>query len=106
MTQKRTASKLRLSSIQLYMRGIISGIVCDWEGGRRMNNAVVVKGQGRALTAAEFVKLAEVPPEVEWFANLRNPNTRKAYENDLREFRRIVGIERPDECRTVSPAPM
>jgi hypothetical protein len=47
-------------------------------------DVAVVKGQGRALTVAEFLKLAEVPPEIEWFANLRNPNTRKAYEHDLR----------------------
>ena len=51
-----------------------------------MNDVEVVRGQGRALTAAEFDKLAEVPPAIEWFANLRNPNTRKAYEIDLREF--------------------
>ena len=31
------------------------------------------------LTRAEFHKLAEVPPEAEWFANLDNPNTRRAY---------------------------
>ena len=41
-----------------------------------MKDVEVVNGQGRALTAAEFYKLAEVPPEIEWFANLRNPNTR------------------------------
>ena len=69
-----------------------------------MNEVEVIKGQGRALTAAEFDKLAEVPPEIEWFANLRNPNTRKAYENDLREFSRFVGIERPEEFRSVTRA--
>ena len=63
-----------------------------------MNDAEVVKGQGRALTAAEFDKLAEVPPEIEWFANLRNPHTRLAYENDLREFRQFVGITRTNPC--------
>jgi len=36
---------------------------------------------GRLLTAAEFHRLADVPPEVEWFANLTNPQTRRAYEN-------------------------
>jgi hypothetical protein len=30
----------------------------------------------RMLTAAEFHRLADVPPEVEWFANLSNPSTR------------------------------
>ena len=69
-----------------------------------MNDVEVIQGQGRALTAAEFYKLAEVPPEIEWFANLRNPHTRKAYETDLREFRRFVRITRPEEFRTVTRA--
>jgi integrase/recombinase XerD len=69
-----------------------------------MNDVEVVKEQGRALTAAEFYKLAELPPEIEWFANLRNPNTRKAYQNDLGEFRRFVGIAQPEEFRTVTRA--
>jgi integrase/recombinase XerD len=28
------------------------------------------------LTAAEFRQLADVPPAIEWFANIDNPNTR------------------------------
>jgi len=69
-----------------------------------MNDVEVVKEQGRALTAAEFYKLADVPPEIEWFANLRNPNTRAAYHNDLREFQRFAGITGPEEFRTVTRA--
>src|SRR2546427_10750085 len=69
-----------------------------------MRDLAVVREQGRALTAAEFIKLADVPSEIEWFANLRNPNTRAAYENDLREFSRFVGIERPEEFRSVTRA--
>lgn len=69
-----------------------------------MDDVVVVEGQGRALTTAEFAKLAEVPPELEWFANLRNPNTRLAYRQDLREFQRFVGLTRPEEFRTVTRA--
>jgi integrase/recombinase XerD len=33
----------------------------------------------RLLTAAEFHQLADVPPEVEWFANISNHNTRRVY---------------------------
>ena len=69
-----------------------------------MNEIEVVKGQGRALTTAEFAKLADVPPEIEWFANLRNPNTQAAYQHDLREFQRFVGMTRPEELRTVTRA--
>ncbi len=58
----------------------------------------------RLLTAAEFHRLADVPPEVEWFANLSNPSTRRAYENAVRDFVRFTGIERPEEFRTVTRA--
>jgi integrase/recombinase XerD len=58
----------------------------------------------RLLTAAEFHRLADVPPEVEWFANLGNPSTRRAYENAIRDFMRFTGIARPEEFRTVTRA--
>ncbi len=32
----------------------------------------------RLLTAAEFHGLADVPPVIEWFANLTNPGTRRS----------------------------
>ena len=61
-------------------------------------------GPARALTAAEFRGLAAVPPELEWFANLPNPRTRRAYQQDVREFTAFVGITRPEEFRTVTRA--
>ena len=32
------------------------------------------------LTPVQFQGLADVPPEIEWFANLTNANTRRAYQ--------------------------
>jgi hypothetical protein len=32
-------------------------------------------GDARALTAAEFHRLAEVPPAIEWFGNIQNEKT-------------------------------
>ena len=58
----------------------------------------------RLLTAAEFHRLADVPPEIEWFANIRNRSTRRAYENAIRDFMRFTGIVRPEEFRTVTRA--
>ena len=58
----------------------------------------------RMLTAAEFQKLADVPPEVEWFANLTNGHTRRAYEAAVKDFMRFAGIKRPQEFRTVTRA--
>jgi site-specific recombinase XerD len=60
--------------------------------------------RNRLLTAAEFHRLADVPPEVEWFANLTNLQTRRAYENAVKDFMRFAGIQRPDEFRTVTRA--
>jgi integrase/recombinase XerD len=63
-----------------------------------------VASDNRLLTAAEFHRLADVPPEVEWFANLSNPSTRRAYENAIRDFMDFTGIARPEEFRTVTRA--
>lgn len=59
---------------------------------------------GRLLTAEAFQRLADVPPEIEWFANLGNKATRRAYENALQDFRHFTGIVRPEEFRTVTRA--
>jgi integrase/recombinase XerD len=58
----------------------------------------------RLLTAAEFQRLADVPPEVEWFKNIRNLNTKRAYENAIKDFMLFTGIKRPEEFRLVTPA--
>jgi integrase/recombinase XerD len=60
--------------------------------------------QNRPLTTAEFLRLAEVPPEAEWFANLTNANTRRAYQNAIRDFMAFIGIVRPEEFRIVTRA--
>ena len=68
-------------------------------------SAVVLRPQaGRFLTREEFATLASVPPEAEWFANLENPNTRRAYRSDLRQFMGFVGIAAPEELRLISRA--
>src|ERR1700736_2777725 len=54
------------------------------------------------LTAAAFHRLAEVPPEIEWFANIRNRSTRRAFENAIKDFMQFTGIARPEEFRTVT----
>ncbi|VVD31174.1 tyrosine-type recombinase/integrase [Paraburkholderia dioscoreae] len=59
---------------------------------------------GKRLTAAQFHQLAAVPAEVEWFANLDNPRTRRAYRIDLQDFMGFAGITRPDEFRIVTRA--
>jgi integrase/recombinase XerD len=43
-----------------------------------------------------------MPAELEWFANIDNPRTRRAYRNDIEEFSRFVGIAKPEEMRSVT----
>ena len=62
---------------------------------------VAVEDCQRRLTAAEFQFLAEVPPEVEWFRNIQNKNTRRAYKNDVQEFMAFAGIRQAGEFRLV-----
>lgn len=56
------------------------------------------------LTSAQFQQLAEVPPALTWFANIDNPQTRRAYRNDLTEFMAFAGIGRPEQFRIVTRA--
>ncbi|TCD46922.1 tyrosine-type recombinase/integrase [Chlorobium sp. N1] len=58
----------------------------------------------RMLSAPEFHALTAMPPELEWFANIRSEKTRRAYRNDLREFTRFLGIVQPEELRMVTRA--
>src|SRR5262245_90156 len=65
---------------------------------------VALPSHERLLTRDEFQRLAEVPPEVEWFANLKNQHTRRAYRNDIQSFMTFVGIKVPTEFRTATRA--
>ncbi|WP_104685806.1 tyrosine-type recombinase/integrase [Pseudomonas cerasi] len=58
----------------------------------------------RRLSAAEFQQLASVPAAAEWFANIDNPRTRRAYQNDLEDFCGFVGLTGADEFRAVTRA--
>ena len=62
------------------------------------------QAQERMLTRAEFQRLSDIPPEAEWFANITNPNTRRAYRNDISQFMKFVGIEQFTEFRMVNRA--
>ena len=64
----------------------------------------IAKQLPRMLTRQEFQGLAEVPAELEWFANITNKNTRRAYINDVKEFMGFVGIIEPEEFRVVARA--
>ena len=66
---------------------------------------IVVSGSGETLLSAEAFKgLSEVPPEVEWLADIQNPNTRDGYRRDVAQFMLFLGIQRPDQFREVGRA--
>jgi integrase/recombinase XerD len=65
------------------------------------NKSLVAESKTRLLTAAEFQSLADVPPEIEWFANIDNKNTRRAYKSDVQDFMAFAGIRQAEEFRLV-----
>lgn len=70
-----------------------------------MKNISVRNGQGDIrLTATEFKQLSDVPAVAEWFANLDNPQTRRAYRSDINDFCSFIGIERPEQFGDVTRA--
>ena len=56
----------------------------------------IIENTKRALTPAEYQKLADVPPELEWFANIDNPKTRRAYKIDIEDFTSFMDIRSPE----------
>jgi integrase/recombinase XerD len=55
----------------------------------------------QALTRAQFERLADVPPEEEWLANITNAKPRRAYKNDVREFIAYAGLHDYGELRAI-----
>jgi integrase/recombinase XerD len=74
------------------------------EGQEDNNKTLAVKGRALALTAEEFHRLSDVPPAIEWVANIRNEKTRRAYRRDVQDFIGFVGIESPGEFQIVTRA--
>ena len=67
-----------------------------------LSTVPAVAGEERLLSKIEFQRLSDVPPEAEWFANLTNENTKRAYRDDVTSFIRFVGIKQPEDFRTVA----
>jgi integrase/recombinase XerD len=59
-----------------------------------------------SLTPAEFERLRRVPALLEWLANIENPNTRRAYRNDVADFLAFTGIQDPDALQHIRRAHM
>jgi integrase/recombinase XerD len=55
------------------------------------NELVSINGE-RTLTPDQYRDLADVPPELEWLANITNAKTRNAYKVDVAEFLAFSGL--------------
>jgi integrase/recombinase XerD len=65
--------------------------------------SLLVQNQG-SLPLSDFFELADIPPELEWFANIDNTNTRRAYERDVKEFMAFAVVATPTQLRLVARA--
>ena len=55
-----------------------------------------------SLSTAQFDALSAIPPETEWFANLRNRHTRENYQRDIRQFIAFAGLGSAEQLREVT----
>ena len=51
---------------------------------------VRISPSSRLLSSADFHRLADVPLVIEWFANIDNPQTQRAYRNALEDFMKFT----------------
>jgi hypothetical protein len=58
-----------------------------------------------SLTPERFRQLSDVPPELEWLANIANPKTRRAYKVDVAEFMTFSDLTETKSLRS-SPGRM
>jgi hypothetical protein len=54
-----------------------------------------------SLTPEQYRDLADLPPELEWLANITNPKTRRAYKVDVADFRAFSHLSYTESLRPV-----
>ena len=55
-----------------------------------------------SLSTAQFDALSAIPPETEWFANLRNRPTHDNYKRDIQQFIAFAGLGSSEQLRQVT----
>jgi hypothetical protein len=81
----------------------IKYIIAFKAGGER-HGPIPLTVKTRTLTAAQYDRLADVPPEAEWLANITNKKTQRAYKIDVGEFWSFAGLTESAQLRTVTRA--
>jgi hypothetical protein len=56
------------------------------------NELVSINGAS-TLTTEQYLQLADIPPELEWLANIANTKTRRFYKADVSEFISFTGLK-------------
>ena len=69
-----------------------------------MANELVSIDSERTLTLEQYKALADIPPELEWLANITNAKTRRAYKVDVAEFITFTSLKDHSALRTVARA--
>jgi integrase/recombinase XerD len=67
-------------------------------------NELVSINSEHTLTPEQYRDLADVPPELEWLANITNAKTRRAYKVDVAEFITFTNLKDHSALRTVARA--
>lgn len=67
-----------------------------------VSNEIVSINKVGTLSAQQYEGLTDVPPEVEWLANITNSKTRRAYKEDVAEFVTFTGLKESAQLRTVT----
>jgi site-specific recombinase XerD len=62
----------------------------------------VVQSAQNRLSDAQFQQLHTMPAAAEWFANINNMQTRRAYQLDIADFCSFVGIQEPAQFQAVT----
>ena len=69
-----------------------------------MGNELVSINSEQSLTPEQYRDLADIPPELEWLANITNAKTRRAYKVDVTEFITFTNLKDHSALRTVTRA--
>jgi site-specific recombinase XerD len=67
-------------------------------------NELVSIDSERTLSVEQYKALADVPPELEWLANITNATTRRYYKGDVAEFIAFTGLLDHAALRSVARA--
>lgn len=62
----------------------------------------VVEATQKRLSEAQFQQLHAMPAATEWFANINNAQTRRAYQSNVGDFCSFVGIHEPAQFQAVT----